>query len=104
MTVSGNHHETAVGEHAQATGDTLGEHRHILDAPGLVAGAEHLRAQLKDQVTYAQPGQFGPCGTAAISRSPRRARAARSRSAGAGPLAGTSWTTQPITRAVSPDW
>ena len=50
VAVSGDHDEPALGEHAKAAGDALGEHRHLFDAPGQVTLAEHPRAQLADQV------------------------------------------------------
>ena len=59
VAVARDQHEPALGEHAEAARDALREHRHVLDAPGLVALAEHLRVQLLDQVTYSQPGQLG---------------------------------------------
>jgi hypothetical protein len=55
VAVSGNHDELALGEHTKASGDALGEHRHLLDTPGQVAHAEYPRAQL----AYPQPGQVG---------------------------------------------
>ena len=59
MAVAGDHDEPALGQHAQAPGDALGKHGHVLDAPGLVTFVENLRVQLADQVTYPQPGQLG---------------------------------------------
>ena len=58
VAVPGNHHQPALGEHAKAARDALGEHRHILDASGQVTLAEHLRVQLPDEVTHPQPGQL----------------------------------------------
>ena len=58
MAVPGDHDEPALGQDAQAPGDALGKHRHLLDAPGQVTFAENLRVQLADQVAYPQPGQL----------------------------------------------
>ena len=59
VAVARNHHEPALGEHAEAARDALGEHRYVLDAPGQIPLAEYLRVQLPDQVTHSQPGQLG---------------------------------------------
>ena len=59
VAVSGDHDEPALGEHAEAAGDALGEHRHLLDTPGQVALVEDPRVQLADQVADPQPGQLG---------------------------------------------
>ena len=43
VAVARNHHEPALGEHAEAAWDALGENSHVLDAPGQVPLAEHLQ-------------------------------------------------------------
>ena len=58
VAVSGDHHEPALGEHADAARDALGEHRDLLDAPGQVTLVEHLGVQLADEVAHPQPGQL----------------------------------------------
>jgi len=58
VTVTGDHDEPAFGEHAEAARDALGEHRHLLDAPGQVTLAKHPRAPLTNQIADTQPGQL----------------------------------------------
>ena len=95
--------EPAVLQHPQAAGDALREHRHVLDAPRLLALVEHARAQLTDPVGHPQPGQLGAVRHRAEQAQARSRSAAASPATAAGSSAGTSWVTQPITRACSPE-
>ena len=59
VAVSGDDDQPALGEHAEAARDALGEHRYLLDPPGQVTLVEHPRVQLADEVAHPQPGQLG---------------------------------------------
>ncbi len=105
MAVSGDYHEPAIGEHAKASGDPLGEHRHPLDTPGQVTLAEHTRAQLANQVADPQPGQLGTVRHRGDEAEPALSQrlAQKLLPPQRIPRLATPLTTQPTTRACSPD-